>query len=396
MRMGTKDFATQAFLIDASFCSKKPFVSRKKPSREPTDFLDAACIIGDALLQTVVRYRGTVSWPCLHFDNGAYRLSPADFTLYEGHAGIALFFSYLAKLTGEPRYLEVAKEGVATIRSSEESTKMGAFDGLGSSIYIYSKLAGLWNNDEFVDEAEALLKPLSALIDRDESFDIISGTAGCILVLLRLAKLRPQGPAKSMAIRCGERMLFQSCKRRGFAHGLSGIAVALMELAVETGDNRFQKASEDALALERNLLVDGTWSDEARAEGHWCHGAPGIALSRLSIWKKTRDKEVLADAKAALENSIIINPSASGLCHGHLGNLEAWVMAANVSEFAKANREVDRIGSAILRDFRTAGWCTRLPSQLTEPGLMTGIAGIGYGFLRLSNPNIVPNVLTLG
>jgi lantibiotic modifying enzyme len=33
--------------------------------------------------------------------------------------------------------------------------------------------------------------------------------------------------------------------------------------------------------------------------------------------------------------------------------------------------------------------------QLTNPGLMVGLAGIGYGLLRLADPQRVPSVLVL-
>ncbi len=41
------------------------------------------------------------------------------------------------------------------------------------------------------------------------------------------------------------------------------------------------------------------------------------------------------------------------------------------------------------------GWLCGTPSNVETPGLMTGLAGIGYQLLRLANSAQVPSVLLL-
>ncbi len=41
------------------------------------------------------------------------------------------------------------------------------------------------------------------------------------------------------------------------------------------------------------------------------------------------------------------------------------------------------------------GWICEVPQRVENLGLMTGIAGIGYGFLRLAAADIVPSVLAI-
>jgi len=41
------------------------------------------------------------------------------------------------------------------------------------------------------------------------------------------------------------------------------------------------------------------------------------------------------------------------------------------------------------------GWLSGIPLEVESPGLMTGLAGIGYGLLRLAEPSRVPPVLLL-
>jgi lantibiotic modifying enzyme len=49
----------------------------------------------------------------------------------------------------------------------------------------------------------------------------------------------------------------------------------------------------------------------------------------------------------------------------------------------------------ILENIERDGWQCGNPLGVETPGLMTGIAGIGYGLLRLADPDRVPSVLTL-
>ena len=57
--------------------------------------------------------------------------------------------------------------------------------------------------------------------------------------------------------------------------------------------------------------------------------------------------------------------------------------------------EVDRIAAMILESVERDGWLCGVPLGIETPGLMTGLAGIGYGLLRLAEPTRVPSVLIL-
>jgi lantibiotic modifying enzyme len=47
----------------------------------------------------------------------------------------------------------------------------------------------------------------------------------------------------------------------------------------------------------------------------------------------------------------------------------------------------------LLDSIDTHGWVTGVPLGVETPGLMTGLAGIGYQLLRLAEPEKVPSVL---
>src|SRR6185312_15236215 len=77
------------------------------------------------------------------------------------------------------------------------------------------------------------------------------------------------------------------------------------------------------------------------------------------------------------------------LCHGDLGNLELLLSAAQLSGEAHYQPEVERLVAQVLESIQRQGWCTGIPHSIEIPGLMTGIAGIGYGLLRAAAPDRV-------
>ena len=424
-RMSEEDLAYQSWLIDAAFSSTNingTFVRRFKP-KPSLNYIEAACIVADRLAETAVRHRGTITWPCLVYDSGgsseeegSYRLGVCDYGLYRGQAGIALFLAQLAKLSGKDIYRQMAEESLATILEKKErwihNASPGAFTGLAAYIYLFTHLGVLWNRSDLLDEAVSLLENFESNISNDTSLDIIGGSAGAIPVLLGLARIRPESKAKNLAIACGEKLVSESLLQgeekglywkslsmpRGFSHGATGIAWSLGKLFEATGEERYANAARLAMVYERNLLVSGIWSDIPGNEqsNYWCHGAPGIALGRLGMNPKI-DPLVKADAEKALELMAANREiSASILCHGDLGNMDSLIAAKRVfgadSKWAKLMEERSQI---ILADFNRFGWATPLPAYLAEPGLMMGLAGIGYGFLRLAKGDLIPSILGL-
>jgi lantibiotic modifying enzyme len=83
------------------------------------------------------------------------------------------------------------------------------------------------------------------------------------------------------------------------------------------------------------------------------------------------------------------------LCHGDLGNLELLLEATRMWPGSSWATDAKRMAATILRSIRTDGWLCGNPLAVESPGLMTGIAGIGYGLLRCAEPSKVPSVLSL-
>jgi lantibiotic modifying enzyme len=194
------------------------------------------------------------------------------------------------------------------------------------------------------------------------------------------------------------------------------MAWALSKLAAATGAERFQTAARAALAYERSLFSAeaGNWPDlrDRKTLGldthgattfmvAWCQGAAGIGLSRLLMLPHFADDAMRAEIDVALATTLANGFTTTGamnnhsLCHGDLGNLELLLQASETLGELQWRIHAEQIATQILAGVGTHGWLSGVPSQIETPGLMTGLAGIGYELLRLAEPARVPSVLAL-
>jgi type 2 lantibiotic biosynthesis protein LanM len=376
-----------------------------------------------------------VNWIGLNlFQERQWVLAPTLLNLYDGKTGIMLFLAYLWKITGDTRYIDMVEAGCRAMRRQVEQMKgeiktVGAFDGWGSVIYLLSHLGVLWNDPNLFAEAREVAALLPELIERDVTFDVLSGSAGCTLSLLSLYHVAPSSSLLATAIQCGERLIGMAHPERsgmawknpavssrpltGFSHGAAGCVLSLLALAEVSGEERFQRMALEALAYERSVFSAqaGNWPDfrevttagapspeqeDLRYMVSWCHGAPGIAMSRLAALRYLDDEALRQEIHIALATTIKqgfgLNHS---LCHGDLGNLEALLLASRMLQDRQYSEHLDHFSRLILDSIEADGWLTGIPLGVEAPGLMTGLAGIGYELLRLADPERVPSVLLL-
>jgi type 2 lantibiotic biosynthesis protein LanM len=399
----------------------------------PADrFLTAARGVGDRLESLAFRQNGSATW--LGFSpmagSGFWSFEPVGYGLYSGLSGIALFLGHLGAVTGESRYTELARAAFATVRGRVEYDPgawigLGGFTGLGSILYTCLQLGTLWGEPDLFAEAESIVEKLPERIERDETLDVTGGSAGCLLALLQLHALRPSPRALAVAVLCGERLLAEAQEVEtglgwlapgmgnrplaGLSHGAAGYAWALAELAAVTGEERFRAACRGALAYERSLFSaqEGNWRDlrvdpasDRPLNGEfmcaWCHGAPGIGLARLACLPLHRDPELRGEIDVAISTTLRWGFGGNhSLCHGDLGNLDLLLEAGRRLGEEDLLGRVARLAAGILGGIEERGWLSGAEQAPEIPGLMTGLAGIGYQLLRLAAVEKVPSVLLL-
>ena len=397
-------------------------------SASGSELVAAARKIGDLLESRAIRVADNIGWMGLATTPGveSRALAYSGLDLYDGLPGISLFLAQLGRVVGERRYDELAHRAVETlgvfVDQGQPPSTVGAFVGWGGVLYSLAHLGAMWHQDDVLDRAESLVERIAPLADQDAVFDLLGGSAGGILCLLALHAVRPSGRTLDAARRCGERLLETAIPMQhgigwaapgktplaGLSHGAAGIVAALLELARVSEDPRYTAAAREALTYERSLFVPaaGNWADlrektifargeTARATA-WCTGAAGIGMARLRGLTQMDDAEVRDEIAIALRAvSLVGYGSNHSLCHGDLGNVELPLLASQVLDDADLREHTLRVAAYVLEDARLDGWRCGDPAGVETPGLMTGLAGIGYQLLRLADPKEVPSVLTL-
>lgn len=443
-----QDRVRQRWIIDATFTcltldTRRAFALPSPMQIQTTagtcsHWLTVARAIGDKLCQSAIQEKDLVNWlGILQVREQEWEVEAAGLDLYNGLPGITLFLAHLARLSGEARYLNLARTALRTIQHMLHHPQKppilnysGAFEGCSGLIYLFTQLGVLWNEPALLQQAEQLVKLLPEAIARDETFDIMAGSAGSIMALLSLYAVAPAAHILETAIFAGDHLLARASsqssgigwkQRRqeapltGMAHGNAGIALSLLRLAEVSGAERFQKAALAALAYERSLfsakaqnwpdlrnrkntaLKQSDGEDAERFMVAWCHGASGIALARLASPNFYAEKTLQEEVEYALAATLVACAKEHAdptLCHGSAGLLETLLTVRQALRQDDNVLSIHRLAQNLHASLEMSE--SPVPPWWTKaPGFMTGLAGIGYTFLRLADPESVPSVLTL-
>jgi type 2 lantibiotic biosynthesis protein LanM len=399
------------------------------PTRQA--FIAEADKIADELARYAVQRGPGAAWIGLDWlgDSDVFQLACLGVDLYNGASGIAVFLAAHAAVAGSISSAEVARAAVSHLRKTlndrnaarmARSLGIGGATGLGSIVYALTVMAKFLQDDGLLADANAAAALFTdELIAADKQLDVMGGSAGAILSLLRLYRDTRSSDVLARAIKCGEHLLSQprtgpeGCRcwsaqasearaLNGMSHGAAGFAYALMSLSVATGRDEFARVASECVAFE-NSSYDATrtnWPD-LRGDGEpgwpcqWCHGASGIGLARIAMTKQRSDcGSLLTDVRNALAGAERSWPGpVDTLCCGALGNVEFFCEAAdalgrNDLRALAAQRLMAVIeAAAAAGDFRWNDGDRRF-----NLGLFRGLAGVGYTALRQADRSL-PNVL---
>lgn len=424
----------------------------------PELFMDAALRMGRRVAAQAQWDGDACTWQIMSPDRanpGVRRAvaATASGTVYEGTAGIALFLAELAAATGDDEVRRAALGAVEfSLREGEDlpETGFGFHAGRPGIAYAAVRVGELLDRPDLFPRAEALLRPLAGKEMQDMGMDVIAGGGGSIPALLAIAGRVDAELVTGIARRLGDHLIAIASRDReglswatmrsssirnlnGYAHGAAGIGHGLLELYAATGEGQYRYAAEQAFLYERHFFsgADNNWPDlrhtelgEYQFEGRmdelkermragnplppqpmrymsaWCHGAPGIGLSRLRAYQVLGDPLYLEEARASfvnVENSLRDELGMNfSLCHGRGGNAETLIEGARIlgePELLRAAQEAALQGIARFEDAGVAWPCGTM-GAVQDPGLLLGEAGIGLYLLRLARPEI-PSVLVL-
>ena len=311
------------------------------PTADPRErFLDVAWSIGMRLCRDAIWDGDRCNWlgDSMEAHGGEWKVAHKSFgaELYSGTSGIALFLARLHNLRPDPLLAQTARGAIAQALSHTDDLppemRHALYAGWIGIALALLDCAQLLDDRQFKRDALRLVdRQLGHELD-PMSLDIIGGAAGAISGLCAIDRRLGSDRFLSEARRLGEHLLTHAHRAddgwswttmpsmgpapqkdlAGYSHGAAGIALALLELHRRTNDARFLEGALGGFAYERACFSHEhhNWPDfrsfaspNPQQLGYslaWCHGAPGIGLSRLRAFALTGDETYKQEAEAAI------------------------------------------------------------------------------------------------
>jgi type 2 lantibiotic biosynthesis protein LanM len=389
-QLGAPERLRQEWFIEASVATMVPFAGHRTglSPAEPADLgvpdqeqlLGLAGDIGDELIARACGTGERVNWAGLELDgDGRWSVRQLGAALGDGYPGVALFLAELGRCGGIDRYLDAAARAVRPLTGIvrllaahphlAEAVGPGAFTGLGGICYATARLATLLDDRELTALVPAALAATDiAARAAGPRADVADGLAGALMAAHAVGVETGLAEADALALRLADTLAdaligVEALAQPGFLFGRAGVRHALA-LVGRDGPSDEPAPSVDELS--------------------WCSGLAGLVLGG-----ERTDVERFFGLMARR-----VPHSDHSLCHGELGLVEALVeLRPRAGERARtiANRTLAHVVGAIGR----RGFSCGTPGAVATPGLLTGLAGIGYGLLRCALGSRVPSVLLL-
>jgi hypothetical protein len=362
-------------------------------------------------------------------------------SIYSGVSGIALFYLALYRITGNKKYLIICKNTMKWVINycKKNKTPNYAFlTGRSGVSYVLIKLSEICG-ENYLDEALELMKDCDInLYSGNTVCEYLNGASGTIIVLLHLYEISGEFWLLEKIDKYIKYIIdnlhynyngihwdrnINSIKALcGFSHGAAGIGFVFLELGNYFNNPVFYYLAEQSFSYESNFFRDdaGNWADlrkffitkkdykeiqkavETREYDYyykesfmsaWCHGAPGIGLTRLRAYellnKDIYKKEYKLSMDSVLVSDVnsISNSSTFTLCHGLAGNLEIVIEYLKKNNDSNIESVLYSLTQQMLDDISMkrkymSGLFT-LSGDDEDYSLFLGNAGIGYFYLRL-------------
>ncbi|WP_317949344.1 type 2 lanthipeptide synthetase LanM family protein [Rossellomorea marisflavi] len=364
---------------------------------------------GVTWISTLIQGSNQLSW----------NVAPVNLDFYNGLSGIGIFTSYLDKYDKRSTFADITSEIVKTLKrttvhlenqSSLNTHEYGAFTGIPGYMYFLQHASKNQGKEEWINDIYKLFSILKRGKENLLSVDIIDGHAGIAMVLLSLYEeykdpifLQEAETSIKYILDCkielGNGVTWKDPQSgqfyTGFAHGSSGIAAALAKFNYYKHSSSIEDTIHKVVNFENSLYdyESQNWYASEKKESlafNWCHGAPGIILSR-DIFQRygLRSEQISLDLINGLEST-----SSRGFgrtrcqCHGDIGNMN--ILQTFNHEFVKeALYEQLNVQEAY---FNKNPFDNGVSRGVEAVGFMIGVAGIGYGMLKQHDPSL-PNIL---
>ncbi|HEY9063012.1 MAG TPA: type 2 lanthipeptide synthetase LanM family protein [Pseudobacteroides sp.] len=434
------DFNRQLALINCSYNYKSETDGRSETKirfQESVECIEmhnvlirTAKTIGDFILEKSIagKKNGQIdrTWiGLMEIIKDYYEITNVGNDIYSGNCGIALFLAHLGAITGEEKYTAAAFETITSVINYIEDIKdikkekIGFFCGISGWLYSIFHIGKISNKKDLINYVYNKIYIIKELLALDQHYDIISGLSGSMGAILSIYEKSEGSHVKNLLVDICVN-IYKLIKEKivvfeenrgitwgeegfvGFSHGNAGVDSQLIRLYSIINDDDLLGVLKSSLCYERSMFDEkyNNWRKQLNKEGYsnaWCHGAPGILLSRLMLIKYgyTDDmimKEIDLAIKTVKENSF---GNDFCLCHGDLGNLRVLNYAAYILDDTSLKASCLSTLQKFISEYFNNRWNGGGFYETENSSLMTGLAGLGYGILQFYKPGFLPEVLCI-
>lgn len=402
--------------------------------------------IGDDLLQRAEKGKNGYSWKTMSTGENQEIVWEQSEGIYSGVSGIVLFFIELYKQAKDKKYLNAVVKGARWVEQfckNNPTQYYAFFTGRMGAAYVMLQISELLKDKTYERKAILIAKDCEQFLVRPNTVDdLINGTSGCLLGLLHLHSKTQEERLVPIIYKFIEHLIDGThigpegvywdkspgnihglC---GFSHGASGIGYVFLELARYFKNEDFFWLAEQAFNYE-NYFFDkhtGNWPDFRKAfyekktfENHkqeyingnvnffttpgnmsaWCHGAPGIGLSRLRAYELLNYETDKRDIERAINQTykVTVVPentiTSYTICHGSGGNAMLFLEAYRLLKEDKYFQFARKVAVNGLNQKKYIPGYAR--TDVEDYSLFMGNAGIGYYYLQLREPLSTPSVV---
>ncbi len=364
-------------------------------------------------------------------DGSVLRTGRVDDGLLTGRAGIALALAAAARHAGDD---SLARLAAVTIADALDARREPRRHGLGwqsgdlGIAEAAERVAGLLGRPDLAARGRRLAhRVVTLLAGADDVWlpgypDLLDGSAGHLLAVLGAALPASAEPVRTAAAArlvadlharavrddLGARWPMAGTDRAvtGFAHGSSGVALALLaaDAAGVRGVDEELVAAAWAWEDAWYGADDGGWYDLRLEEPviglAWCHGAPGIGIA-AALRSRLGDDDGQATylratrSVARAQRRLPDDPADDAtMCHGRAGIVELHLAGADArwdSAGASAGEHLRAAQAAAswiaggIGDDGTTTWTHGVRGGLS-PAVLDGTAGVVLTLLRCVEP----------
>ncbi|MDN4495530.1 type 2 lanthipeptide synthetase LanM family protein [Ureibacillus aquaedulcis] len=394
---------------------------------EDYDYIKIASEIGDYLIDTAIKsdHSDDVSWISTVLEGNnevSWMIAPVGLDFYNGNSGIALYLAYLYKFTGNKIYKDFTYRAIKPVIEKFELYKenpnwsLGVYSGVGGGILSVFLISRLFNDEHLFESVKKTIKHYVEMSKHDRIFDIIGGSSGALNMLMHMYQETHDEEFLKSALVCSNHLYNNTVlleedqlgwisvqndgPMTGYSHGNAGILSALSRVNKVVSDERFRDVIKKGLAFERSYYDEKSrnWKTPGKENAviAWCHGAPGILLSRLKLKENGYIDEMIdTEIEIALDTTLREGfGNNRSYCHGDYGQLEILMYANEILQSEELAEKINLIQQQLITILKEEEWKYGVSRGTDAKGLLVGLSGIGMGLLKQLNRNSTPNIIT--